>query len=69
MTAVQGDLIWEKHMTTTLDALDHPPNVCGMDGDIVISGPYANVAYTIGATRLLIERLEVAITEAEGGSA
>ena len=40
-----------------LDAYDEAPAVYAVDGEILLSGPHAEVAYTIPAARELARRI------------
>jgi hypothetical protein len=48
-----------------LDAFDEAPRVTACDGEVVISGPLVNAAYTLHAGRALLESLSAALAEAE----
>jgi hypothetical protein len=48
-----------------LDAFDEAPRVTACDGEVVISGPLVNAAYTVDAGRELLASLCAALEEAE----
>ena len=48
-----------------LDAFDEAPRVTACEGEVVISGPLVNAAYTLHAGRALLESLGAALAEAE----
>jgi len=48
-----------------LDAFDEPPAVHAIDGEILLSGPHAEAAYTIAAARELARRITAAIEALE----
>jgi hypothetical protein len=45
-----------------LDAHDEPPEVHAIDGEVLLSGPNAEAAYTVSAARRLALRI-LAVTE------
>lgn len=49
----------------TLDAYDEAPAVHAVDGEIVISGPHAEAAYTVSAARELARRIKAAVEALE----
>jgi hypothetical protein len=51
-------------MSDPYAALDEPPRVVAIKGEVVVSGPYANVAYTPEAARAKAELLRQAADEA-----
>ena len=48
-----------------LDAFDEAPRVIACEGEVVISGPLVNAAYTLHAGRALLASLGEALDEAE----
>ena len=52
-------------MTDPYAALDEPPRVAAFEGEVVVSGPYTNVAYTPEAARAKADLLWQAAEEAE----
>lgn len=56
----------ERLMTQSqLDAFDEAPRVTACEGEVVISGPLVNAAYTLHAGRALLASLGEALDEAE----
>lgn len=53
------------HPTRPLDAYAEPPRVLALFGEVLISGPGAEAAYTAEAARVLAQALERAADEAE----
>lgn len=52
-------------MPPTSDAYPDPPRVVLFEGDVVLSGPGCNAAYTIAAARALRHALDAALRQAE----
>jgi hypothetical protein len=52
-------------MTDPYAAFDEPPRVVAIEGEVVVSGGYVNVAYTPEAARAKAERLWQAAAKAE----
>jgi hypothetical protein len=48
-----------------LEAYDEPPDVHALDGEIEITGPHVNAAYTVAAAQALACRLFEAATRLE----
>jgi len=51
-------------MTDPYAALNEPPRVFAIEGEVVVSGPYANAAYTPEAARTKVRLLLQAAEEA-----
>lgn len=52
-----------------LDAHDEPPDVRAVDGEILITGPHVDAAYTVHAARELAGRILALVSALERGPA